>query len=190
MQTFGQQFHCCLGCAVDSLAGNGCITTHAGYVCHITFGALQQLWQEGLNRVDGAIEVDIDHAFNGIKFKVVHLDERLNNSCHIHQCINLTVLGDHCLGQCHHLGAVSDVEGVGGELGVLASQLFGFFQTIGVEVYCCHSRTFSQELKHQLTCDAVTATGHYEYFACNLHENVQSGCSPSTFSILLMGVIE
>src|SRR5690606_38612823 len=123
-------------------------------------GALEQMGQERLGRVDDAPEVDVHDALDRGSLELGEAYERLDDARAVDESVDLTVRREDGLGERLDRVELGDVDDVRGEsVSSRAGEAGRLLEAFLAQVEGCDARTPREQAQDELTADAVPASG-------------------------------
>ena len=131
---------------------------------------LQQCRQEGLDDVDGPVEVDVDDPVDRLKLEVLERNEGLNDPGDVdHRVHGAVSVGD--LGWERFRGrAIGDVHRERRETVAGRGQLDRLVEAFLSDIHRRDLRSSPEQLQHDLPADSVSAPGDRNHLVTYLHE--------------------
>ena len=131
-------------------------------------GPRLEVRKEGLDHVNLAPQVHIDHAFDQLIAQIGKIDERLDDAGTVDDRIDSAMFGNHLIGQLLNPLAIRDIGHMCGKL-VACGQTGEFRKAFGPEIDGRNPRAARQKSHHEGAPNTAAAAGDNKDFVLYFH---------------------
>ena len=168
IEALGEKLYRRFGGSIHRLPREGDEATHARDIADMRLGAGLEVRKEGLDHVNLAPEVHVDHALDDLVGQVGKINERLDHAGAVDDGIDLAVLCDHLLRQLMDPFAIGHI----GHMGRKPLARYGARKgrkAPGPKIDRRDPCATRQERQHQRPPDAASAACNDEDFVLDFH---------------------